>query len=264
MCRRIIEHWAPCNHMGLLHIVSCDAAAGTPGLAFEDCASGENSFIHDPSTTTCPVCQRSRSLREHAQGTKAGEAYGATEESQGTIASLHRRMTSRTPSLRPVRSDNPAASSQDTGSTASSMSGYICGLGEHDFVDIPEGGLLCLRCGTIGAPDRSDDGGSRQSDRISRFASFADDEEGDVGSTARGSASAYGELSIQDGFTPTNLQNAAIRRAGAVLEGLSPAQNRPGVGNVGSPAPSAMSSNARAEASWALYSEILGRRLPDF
>lgn len=257
MCRRIIEHWAPCNHMRLLHIVPCDAARGTPGLVYEDCAAGENSFIEEASTAACPVCQRTQALNKHAQGINSDGASSVTTDSPATAVLSHKRSSNRMPTLRQVHSGRHSASHHDTGSTASSMSGFVCGLGEHDFVDIAGGGLLCLKCGTIGAPPDSSGGTSRQYGSRCALESFADDDEGDVASTLRARTSDYGELPEQGRSTPSSARIAATPRPSSVRDTLSLEASA-------SPAPSTMSSNARAEASWAASSEALGRRLPDF
>ena len=139
MCRRIIEYWHPCNHPRLTHIMTCETARGTPGRMYEDCVDGENSYIEGPSSTPCPICQRSETFRDHIQ-------------QGGFTTHPSRRSADQTSSSRP----------QPTRSVT--VSSVVCGVGEHQWRDIDNGGLSCVKCGTIGGQPSSTRGAEQVSD----------------------------------------------------------------------------------------------------
>lgn len=275
MCRRIIEYWEPCLHQRLLHTIPCDAARGTPGQSYEDCADGENSFLAEPSQPPCLVCWRREAFREYTRRENT-RAAGSSVEQRQRESNLRDGKPARRSSLFPSTTttsprsfhDSPPSSLMQDKATrlssdhtpsirssdiASTSVAQPCPIGQHDFVGIDENDLLCMKCGSIREGERPAYARSEPSDMPTPLVSFADDDDREVASTPHGGRSLHSSVDFEQQLTAEFNREAT---PGPVTHDGGPYSD--------APTPASMTSDGRAEASWRLYGAAIGRPMPDW
>ena len=151
MCRRIIEHWSPCNHQKLFEIKPCVTATSTPGQRYEHCPNIRNSYPEEPSSTPCPDCKKTFRARIRDKG------ISIPTPSVSLVLDL------RTPTK-----------------PSSEPSTFICEIGEHQLVDMDDRGLGCMLCGTIRRRDSLEPRPPCRSDIASPLLSLFNDDDGVV------------------------------------------------------------------------------------
>ena len=176
-----------------MHIVPCETARATPGLSYEDCPDGDKSYIEEPSSTACPICQRNETFRNYIDRNIAS----------ATVAPVSQR------------------------SNAPSSSTLVCGIGEHDLRDIDNGRFSCVKCGAIRVWIPASESDSDTHNVATPLVSFPDDDDYDDVSTPRASVTrayfnAQSEATASEKTFKTVKNEVALQVHGPVEDAPTP------------------------------------------